>query len=113
MVGTVEVIEGVREPAECPTAQGRNADLFRDVRGPRTRVAFQVLGGTLQRVHETVHQVAADLFEVVGDRVLNVLARLTDGPSPPSVATALTVATAPLADPQRYDTLRDAEVTHG
>ena len=47
------------------------------------------------------------------EHVLNVLARLTDGPSPPSVATALTVATAPLADPQRYDTLRDEEVTHG
>ena len=46
--------------------------------------------------------------------VLNVLARLTDGPSPPSVATALTVTTAPLADPHRYDTLHaDEEVPRG
>jgi hypothetical protein len=29
------------------------------------------------------------------------------------VATTLTVATAPLANPQRYDTLLDEEVTHG
>jgi len=46
--------------------------------------------------------------------VLNVLARLTDGPPPPSVATALTVTTAPLADPHRYDTLHtDEEVARG
>jgi hypothetical protein len=47
------------------------------------------------------------------EHVLNVLARLTDGPSPASVATALTVTTAPLADTQRYDTLHDEAVTHG
>jgi len=47
------------------------------------------------------------------DHVLNVIARLADGPPAPSVATALTVAAAPLADPHRYDTLRDEEVTHG
>jgi hypothetical protein len=45
--------------------------------------------------------------------VLNVLARLTDDAPPPSVATTLTVTTAPLADPQRYDTLHEEEVTHG
>jgi transposase len=46
--------------------------------------------------------------------VLNVLARLTDGPPPPSVATALTVTTAPVADPHRYDRLHaDEAVTHG
>jgi hypothetical protein len=44
--------------------------------------------------------------------VLNVLARLTDAPVPPSVATALTVATAPLADPHRYDQLHEEEATH-
>ena len=44
--------------------------------------------------------------------VLNVLARLTDGPAPPSVATTLRVAIVPLADPQRYDTLHE-EGTHG
>lgn len=37
--------------------------------------------------------------------VLNVLARLTEGPTPPSVATTLRVTIAPLANPQRYDTL--------
>jgi transposase len=48
------------------------------------------------------------------DHVLNVIARLTDGPTAPSVATALTIATAPLADPHRYDRLRDEEATtHG
>lgn len=47
------------------------------------------------------------------DHVLNVIARLTDGPPAPSVATALTVAAAPLADPHRYDTLRDEEAIHG
>lgn len=45
------------------------------------------------------------------EHVLNLVARLHDGPPPPSVATALTVATAPLADPQRYDTLHQEE-TH-
>jgi hypothetical protein len=29
------------------------------------------------------------------------------------VATTLTVAAAPLAEPHRYDTLREEEVTHG
>jgi transposase len=47
------------------------------------------------------------------EHVLNVLARLTDGPPPASVAAALTVATAPVADPQRYDTLHEEEVAHG
>jgi hypothetical protein len=47
------------------------------------------------------------------EHVLNVLARLTEGPTAPSVTTALTVRTAPLADPQRYDTLHDEAVTHG
>jgi hypothetical protein len=44
--------------------------------------------------------------------VLNVLARLQESPPPPSVATALTVATAPVADPHRYDTLHDEAVAH-
>jgi transposase len=61
--------------------------------------------------------VAVDLVLESGrpsaDHVLNVIARLTDGPLPPSVATALTVASAPLADPHRYDTLREEETPHG
>jgi hypothetical protein len=47
------------------------------------------------------------------EHVLNVLARLTAAPLPPSVTTDLTVALAPLADPERYDTLHDEEGTHG
>jgi len=43
------------------------------------------------------------------EHVLNLVARLHDSPPPPSVVTALTVATAPLADPQRYDTLHQEE----
>lgn len=45
------------------------------------------------------------------EHVLNVLARLKDGPPPDTVETHLTVTTAPIADTQRYDTLR--EVSHG
>ena len=60
--------------------------------------------------------VAIDLVLETGrpsaEHVLNVLARLTDGPSPPTVATTLTVTTVPVAAPQRYDTLREEE-THG
>ena len=60
--------------------------------------------------------VAVDLVLASGrpsaEHVLNVVARLTDGPAPPSVATALTVVTAPLAAPHRYDTLRE-EARHG
>jgi transposase len=43
------------------------------------------------------------------EHVLNVIARLTDDPAPPSVTTTLTVATAPLADPHRYDALHEEE----
>jgi hypothetical protein len=62
--------------------------------------------------------VAVDLVLESGrpsaDHVLNVIARLTDGPAVPTVATSLTVATPPLAAPQRYDTLRaDEEAIHG
>lgn len=60
------------------------------------------------------------------EHVLNVLGRLREGPPPETVETSLTVTTAPLADPQRYDSLRatgspgsscllpgvSAEVTH-
>ena len=50
------------------------------------------------------------------EHVLNVLARLKEGPPPQSVETSLSVKTAPLANPQRYDALRasqDVEVSHG
>ncbi|GAB2502400.1 hypothetical protein GCM10027266_21210 [Arenimonas alkanexedens] len=45
------------------------------------------------------------------EHVLNLLARLHEGPPPDQVETALTVTTAPLADTARYDRLRQ-EVTH-
>ncbi len=62
--------------------------------------------------------VAVDLVLESGrpsaDHVLNVIARLTDEPTVPTVATTLTVATPPLAAPQRYDALRtDEEAIHG
>lgn len=43
------------------------------------------------------------------EHVQNVLARLNEPALPPAVATSLTVATPPLADPARYDRLREAE----
>ncbi len=50
------------------------------------------------------------------EHVANVLTRLRAMPAPEAVATALSVATPPLADPARYDRLRvepnDAEVAH-
>ena len=76
------------------------------------RVLMAVLTHGLEAV-----LVAVDLVLESGrpsaEHVLNVLARLADAPAPPSVATALTVATAPLADPHRYDQLHEEEATHG
>jgi len=43
------------------------------------------------------------------EHVLNVLARLNDPPTPEPVATALSVTTPPLADPARYDRLREVD----
>jgi transposase len=43
------------------------------------------------------------------EHVLNVLARLNDPPTPEAVATTIKIATPPLADPARYDTLREVE----
>jgi len=78
------------------------------------RVMAQVLGAVPQHGLEAV-LVAVELVLESGrpsaEHVLNVLARLREGPAPPSVATALTVAVAPTADTQRYDALR-AEVAH-
>ena len=60
--------------------------------------------------------VAVDLVLESGrpsvEHVLNVLARLREGPPPPRVDTDLTVTVAPIADTQRYDTLR-TEVSYG
>ena len=49
---------------------------------------------------------------VSAEHVVNVLARLHEGPPPPAVDTHLRVKTPPHADPTRYDTLRDKEVSH-
>ena len=46
------------------------------------------------------------------EHVVNVLARLHTGNTPQALATALRAAIAPVADPARYDLLRDAEVNH-
>jgi hypothetical protein len=47
----------------------------------------------------------------VSARAAYVLLSFVWGEAFPSVATALTVASAPLADPHRYDTLREEEAT--
>jgi transposase len=78
------------------------------------RVMAQVLAAVPQHGLEAV-LVAVELVLESGrpsaEHVLNVLARLKDGPPPDTVETHLTVTTAPIADTQRYDTLR--EVSHG
>lgn len=45
------------------------------------------------------------------EHVRNVLSRLSEAPKPPNVATTLAVATPPIADPARYDHLRE-ELDH-
>jgi hypothetical protein len=45
------------------------------------------------------------------EHVLNVLARLNAAPVPQSAATALQVSTPPLANTERYDSLRTGTVT--
>jgi hypothetical protein len=79
------------------------------------RVMAQVLSAVPTFGLEAV-LVAVDLVMESGhpsaEHVLNVLARLHEGPSPQNVETSLTVKTAPVADPQRYDALHE-EVSHG
>jgi transposase len=79
------------------------------------RVMAQVLGAVPRFGLEAV-QVAVELVLAAGppsaDHVLNVLARLHEGPVPQAVETALTLRDAPRADTARYDALRE-EVGHG
>jgi hypothetical protein len=79
------------------------------------RVMAQVLSAVPTHGLEAV-LVAVDLVLETGrpsaEHVLNVLARLREGPPPPAVDTDLTVTVAPIADTQRYDSLR-TEVSHG
>ncbi|MEJ2715467.1 MAG: IS21 family transposase, partial [Acidihalobacter sp.] len=78
------------------------------------RVMAQVLGAVPQHGLDAV-LVAVELALESGrpsaEHVLNLLARLREGPPPAPVATSLTVAEAPTCDTQRYDALH-AEVTH-
>jgi transposase len=78
------------------------------------RVMAQVLAAVPRFGLESV-LVAVELALESGrpsaEHVLNLLARLHEGPPPDRVETALTVTTAPLADTARYDHLRP-EVTH-
>ncbi len=105
----------------------RNGAPFADLPQPLQRLRQALLrrpggGRVMARVLSAVPVhgleavlVAVDLVLETGhpsaEHVLNVLARLQEGPPPPSVATSLTVALPPIADPQRYDRLR-AEVGH-
>ena len=43
------------------------------------------------------------------EHVINVLARLNAPPRPANVATTLQILTPPIADPKRYDRLRDIQ----
>jgi transposase len=81
------------------------------------RVMAQVLSAVPDHGLEAV-LVAVDLVLETGrpsaEHVLNVLARLKDGPPPQTVETHLIVTVPPAANTQRYDTLRDLpEVSHG
>jgi hypothetical protein len=60
------------------------------------------LEGTRQHTHQG---------RVSVEHVLNVLGRLTAVPVPESAATALQVSTPPLANTERYDSLRPGTVT--
>jgi hypothetical protein len=100
--------------AELPTPLRRLSDaLLRRPGGDR--VMAQVLATVPIHGLEAV-LVAVELVLESGrpsaEHVLNVLARLREGPPPESVETSLAVETAPLAEPGRYDCLRE-EVTHG
>jgi transposase len=79
------------------------------------RVMAQVLAAVPQHGLEAV-LVAVDLVLDSGrpsaEHVLNVLARLREGPPPESVSTTLTVGELPTTDTSRYDALR-GEVAHG
>ena len=51
-------------------------------------------------------QLALEAGKPSGEHVLNVLGRLNAVPAPESAATALQVSTPPLANTERYDSLR-------
>ena len=97
----------------APLQQLRRA-LLREAGGDR--VMAQVLA-IVPRVGLEAVLVAVELAleaappsgRVSVEHVLNVLARLDDPPVPEPVATALSVATPPLADPARYDRLRGVD----
>ena len=78
------------------------------------RVMAQVLASVPAHGLEAV-LVAVELVIESGrpsaEHVLNVLARLREGPPPARVETVLAIDTAPLAQPERYDRLREG-VTH-
>lgn len=99
--------------AELPDSLRRlNQALLRRPGGDR--VMAQVLAAVPQHGLDAV-MVAVDLVLESGrpsaEHVLNVLARLREGPIPESVSTALTVAEPPTTDIGRYDALRE-EAAH-
>jgi transposase len=99
--------------ADLPAPLGQlSRHLLRRAGGDR--VMAQVLAAVPRFGLEAV-LVAVELALEAGrpsaEHVLNLLARLHEGPAPDRVETALTVTTAPLADTARYDHLRP-EVAH-
>ena len=97
----------------APLQQLRRA-LLREAGGDRVmaKVLALVPRAGLEAVLVSVElalEAAPPSGRVSVEHVQNVLARLNEPASPPSVVTSLRVATPPLADPARYDGLREVE----
>ena len=96
----------------APLQQLRRA-LLRERGGDRVmaQVLAIVPSAGLEAVLVAVELALESAPRVNVEHVLNVLSRLKDSPKPQTVATTLTIATPPIADPARYDALRK-EIDH-
>ena len=97
----------------APLQQLRHA-LLREPGGDRVmaQILAIVPGAGLEAVLVCVElalEAAPPSGRVSVEHVANVLARLNDPPMPEAVATTLSIATPPLADPARYDRLREVD----
>jgi transposase len=80
------------------------------------RVMAQVLAAVPRFGLEAVLvaiELVIDSGAISAEHVLNVLARLRDGPPADTVETSLRLTEEPRADTQRYDRLHEVEVSHG
>ena len=96
----------------APLQQLRRA-LLRESGGDRVmaQVLAIVPNAGLDAVLVAVELALESAPRVSVEHVRNVLSRLTENPKPPNVATLLAVTTPPIADPARYDHLRE-ELDH-